>query len=833
MGTTLQDLRLVLRQCRRSPGFVIGVVLVLALGIGANAGMFTVLEATLFRPLPYQDPGELVHLSITDSSGKPSGAYLADILAWRSRTHTLKALGYFNVNPAFLATDLQQATARQVLSVSASPDLFSTLGVSPAMGRAFTPEEQQPGRGSVALLSDGVWRDQFHADPGILGHVVRLDGVPLVVIGIMPAAFFFPADSPRAQVWIPVTIDSEALTRTVSESPSFLTIARRRDGASPTGISTELTSLQREFVPLYSNSASSLLSPARVSAESYRGSLGSRQQRSALLALLVAVAVLWLIAFANVAGLMLARSAARGREVALRSALGATRGRLVRQSLTESLVLSLAGAVAGLAMAEGTLLLMQHRLTAEFGSTFRGAIGTELTLHPDLRVLAALLLLTLLSAFVLGLIPPFLASGKALDGALRQDGVQAGRGQSQHRLQKVLIVSELALTLALLFGCSLLLRSVLALRRVPLGFQPDHVYVISPNLPEYKYAQIDPNVTVYKPLLTRLQSLPGVQASAITTVAPLDKSFRVTFSLYLGDGDSKSRSFNHLLVTQLRASGPELQQVLHFRMLRGRYFNTSDTPDSQPVAVVNGAFARLYGASGGDVMRFALGEKGRRIRIVGIIDDFHQKGIGDPAEPELDINADQIRRGDTFYQPTLQAHAQLMLRSTRAPADLLPEIRHSMQQLDPDLSSAAVVSMDQVVDDSMGSQLLATHLFEMLGGLALAIALAGLYSLLSYLVTLRTRELGLRIALGARRAHIVSTVLRSASALLFTGVAVGFALSLAARHLLQGLLFGTHVHDSSTLLIPPMLLFLVGLLAASVPARRAAFIEPLQALRSE
>ena len=833
MTSLLQDLRFALRQLRRAPGFALGVTLILALGIGANAAMFTVLEATLLRPLPYQHPSDLVTLSVTDTTGKPSFAYLADILAWRDRSHTLADLAYFDPSPAYLTSGAQQDTSQQVMAISASPNLFATLGVAPALGRNFTAQEQQPGRTAVAVLSDAVWRAQFHADPAILGRIVRLNDVPTTVIGIMLPNFVFPADQPRAQLWQPATLDSKALARKIFESPSFSTIARRKPASTLADIAAELSGIQQSLSPLYTDPNYAKLTPAHVAAAAYRQSISSADQRSALLALLAAVAVLWLIACANVAGLTLARSAARRRELAVRTALGATRWRLLRQTLVEALLLSFAGAAFGLILAEATLHVFQHRLTAQLGTKFIGGIGTELPLFPDTRVLLALLALSLLSAVFFGLVPGLLASRIPVEQALRQDGAQSGTGKSQQRLQRTLIVGELALTLALLVSCGLLLRTVLALKHVPLGFRTDHVYVISPNLPGYKYAELDPNSTVYKPLLNRLRALPGVQSSAITTVAPLDKSFRVTFSLNKQTSGEKGVTASHTINAQLRAAGPELQQVLGFRMRRGRYFNAGDTPDSQPVAVVNQAFANLYAEGGDDIGKFSLGSNGRAFKIVGILDDFRQKTVADPAEPELDLNAAQLRPTDDFYQPTLTAHAEIALRSNRPPASLLPELRHTLIATDPDLAAAEIQTMDQIVEDSMGSQLLAAHLLETLGGLALLIALAGLYSLLTYLVTLRTRELGLRLALGAQRSDILNLVLRNAATLLLTGIAAGLALSLAAARLLRTFLFGVHPHDALTLIAAPTLLLAVGLLAAYLPARRAAHLEPTVALRAE
>jgi predicted permease len=825
MQTILQDLRYALRQLRRAPGFAFSVVLVLALGIGANAAMFTVLEATLFRPLPYAQPGDLVLLDGVTSQDMPVSTHLADLLVWRERSHTLDQIAYFTSNPAYLDT---QNVEQKINAVQASPNLFITLGVLPRLGRTFTADEQQPGRNHVAVLSDLVWRNQFHADPTIVGQIVRLDDTPTTILGVMPAGFLFPASQNPAQLWQPVSLDPQTLTRT-SESPAFEVIARARKGISLEAVHSEFDSIQKQLYPLYTDPFSAFIAPLHIGASNYQRSLTEKDQRTALLALLAAVAALWLIACANVACLMLARTASRRRELAVRAALGASRWRLTRQTLVESLLLSLTGCVVGLGLAQITLKLFSHSLTTQ--------LNPYLSLHPDARVLAALLALSIVSALFFGVVPARLASHVNVEQALRQDGAQAGTGRHQHRLQRILVVTELSLTLALLVSCGLLLRTVFALRQVPLGFRTDHVFVLTPRLPDYKYDKQDKNALIYKPLLERLKTIPGVQAAAITTIAPLQKGFAMQMSLSLGQGPSNASK--RVLTANMQATGPELQKVLGFGMARGRYFNPQDTPNTPLVAVVNSAFARLYEPASGDVSKFtmSMGEKGgptpRSFKIVGVLDDLHQVGIANPAMPEIDINAAQLNPTDGFYQPTLSAHVELALRSTRDPKSLTPELRHVLQQFNPDLAATGIQTMDQIVDDAMGSQLLAAHLLEALGALALIVALAGLYSLLAYLVTLRTRELGLRLALGAQRADILSLILRGAALLLVTGIAIGLGLSLLTARLLHTFLFGVKQYDPVTLISAPILLLLVGALAAWLPARRASHLEPMQALRTE
>ncbi len=391
------------------------------------------------------------------------------------------------------------------------------------------------------------------------------------------------------------------------------------------------------------------------------------------------------------------------------------------------------------------------------------------------------------------------------------------------------------MTLCLLVGCGLLLRTVFALRQVPLGFRTEHVFVINPKLPFAKYKNLDPNAQVYKPLSARLRALPGVQALAITSVAPLSGRFNVTFNLAIDGDATKSGKVQERpsISAVLRASGPDLQRILGFRMLQGRFFNASDTALSQPVAVVNRAFARLYTPDGGDISHFQFGGKDRKFRVIGVTDDFHQSGIAQPAQPEIDLNAGQLRSDDMFYQPTLKAHAEIILRSTRDPQSLLPELHRALAEINPDLAEAQIQTMDQIVDDSIGSQLLAAHLLEVLGGLALLVALTGLYSLLTYLVTLRTREMGVRLALGAQRGDVVALVLRGAVGLLVTGSLVGLGLSLLGARLLGRFLYGLHADDLSTFLGATVALLCIGVLAAWLPARHAASIEPTEALRAQ
>ena len=822
MSAFLQDLRFALRSLRRAPGFALGVIAVLALGIGANTAMFTVLRATLFRSLPYRQPGQLVSLETTNRSGEPVGNLLPDVLLWQARSHALHSVAYYSSSEIALNSG---RTEMEATGVRASADLFQVLGAEPVLGRTFTAAEQQPGRDHVAVLSYDIWRAQFGRDPAVLGRTLRVDEAPVTIIGVMPPGFGFPADEiTPPQIWVPAPLGPGSFTRVGSAITDAYDVIARRTAASPDAVSAELSAIQKELVPLYPpDTRVADMAPVRVLAIAYRTSLDAKQ-RKATLALTGAVGLLWLIACADVASLSLARATARRRDQALRSALGATRWQVIRQSFIEALLLSTIGGLAGVALSQGMLQMFHHRLTQTFGAAF--------VPHADGAVWCGLLALSVLSAAGSCAAPGLFAPGLTPAQALRTGGAQTGTGRGQYRLQRLLVAGELALTLCLLVGCGLLLRTVLALRQVPLGFRTDHVFSITPGLPMAKYKSLDPNALVYKPLAERLRALPGVQSLAITSVAPLAGRFDVNYMFVMGNNPEDSR-LTHTLQAKLRAAGPELQKVLGFRMVEGRFFNAGDTALSEPVAVVNQAFERLYAPTGGDIRHFHLGGKDRHFQIVGVIDDFHQTGIGQPAAPEIDLNAAQLRPTDGFYQPTLEAHAEILLRSQRDPRSLLPELRRALVETNPDLAGAEIETMDQIVEDAMGSQLLAAHLLEVLGGLALLVALTGLYSLLAYLVTLRTRELGVRLALGAQRGDISALVLRGAGGLLLIGAALGVGLSLAGARLLSRFLYGVRAYDLRTFLAATLALLAVGLVAAWVPARRAASIDPNEALRAE
>ena len=675
-----------------------------------------------------------------------------------------------------------------------SSNLFATLGAAPALGRPFTDQEQQPGKGDVVVLSDALWRSQFHADPGILGRTVPVDGAPAPVIGVLPRKFAFPIGDTRAQIWRPIEITPQINARTLA-SESYDTIARLRAGVTTAAAQSDLSAVQHRLRPLYTDKAIRAASAVRVA--SYRDAL-DHDDRPALLALLAAVGLIWLIACANAANLMLARGSARRREMAVRGALGASRARIVRQLLTESLLLSLGSAVVGVALGVATLRLFAHAMLTQLHLVHVPAF--------DPRVLAALLGLTLLSTVLFGLVPALLATNLTLEQALRQDSAQTGAGRSRNRLQSAMVVTEIALSLTLLVACGLLLRTVFALRKVPLGFRTDHVVLVDPNLPGYKYKGTNLQQTLYLPLLDRIRSIHGVQAAALTSVVPLDRRFATTMQMMMWKNAAPATPSSPARIdVRMRVSTAGLQQVFGLRVKQGRYFNEQDTLTSQPVMLVNEAFARQYQSIQGTSIlgNFSMGlSKGRSAKVIGIVEDYRQVGVDQTPAPEMEFLASQLQPGD-FTLPGRGTIAHRTRHSHQRGSRRLPlsDLRSVLVAASPDLRGATTTTMDQVVEDSIGAQILAAHLLETFGGLALLVALAGLYSLLAYLVTLRRRELGVRLALGADRASIQQLILTQAAKMVVVGIVIGGAASLATVHLLRHFLFGVAPRDAALLFL--------------------------------
>jgi predicted permease len=820
-----QDLRYALRQMRRSPGFAATVIGTLALGIGAAAAMFTVVDHVLLEPVHYRNSHRLVELNEIDGkSDNGWGVPWLDLQQWMQQSHSFEQIAFssglsFGGGRNYLEGP---TSSFEVDGSQVSSNLFATLGAQPELGRTFTPDVPRYGatqNSGLLVLSDAVWRQAYGADKSVLGRSVKINDTSFTIIGVMPPGFKYPATGGLdAEVWTALQLGDHDKGRGY-ESERYGVVARLRPGVSLAQATAEMQTIQKRVVTAYTD-PDERRDYGQASVERYGDSLVGADLRRALLALLAAAGVLWLIAAVNVTNLLLARSTSRQREIAMRGALGASRGRVVQQMLVEGLVLSGIAATLGAALAFTSVKLLAHELTQQ--------LPLRVPAVPNAGILAALLALTVISALMSTAWPALMSVRAPIEPALRQGGLQAGTGRRHHRMRGALVSIEIAMSLTLLVACGLLLRTINSLRHVPLGYRTDHIVVAHLNIPRFRFAGQNMLQVLYQPMLERAQHLPGVQTAGLISEVPLAKSFNIQLTLRM-NGDN--------IAAGLKTVSPTLQQIFGFRMLAGRFFSPDDSPTSQPVVVVNPAFAHLYAPNKHDPnsildTRVWSLQKDQPLHVVGVIDNERQQSIAQPSQPEVEVCLCQITPKAGIYQVSTMA-MDLAVRTERPTSQIIPEIRDILRQASPELAGATITTMDQIVEDSYGSQRLAAHLLEIFGFSALLLCVAGLYGLLAYVVTQRTREMGVRIALGAGRGNLLWLVLRQAGVMLLIGVAAGSALAFASARLINGFLYGVKAHDGWTLALAAVLLFSSGMLAAYLPARRASRVNPMEALRSE
>ncbi|MGB8888376.1 MAG: ABC transporter permease [Candidatus Korobacteraceae bacterium] len=820
----LQDLRYAFRQLRKNPGFTAVTVLTLALGIGVNAAMFAVIDAVLLRPFPFPKPDQIVQMSeASPADMAPGNSSLPDIRDWRDQSRSFQDIGWYT--EGIRSVDIP-GFSDFIPVIFSSANLLSTLQVEPVLGRNFSPDEDQPGHGDVVLINSIAWENFFNKNPQAVGSSLKLGNKVYTVIGVMPAGFEFPYVGDGPAVWSPLVPTKDYLER---DSRTITAVGRLKPGVSIASAQAELGGMQNNIANAYPK----LELDKRVIAKSYR-EVVSGNVRPALLALQFAVLAVWLIACANVASLLLSRTSGRRREIAIRSAIGAARTRLVRQFLTESLVLALTGAAVGLALAFGCVRLLKFYLDLYLPLSHHIQI--------DARVAAALVGFSILSAVLFGLVPALQAARAPAQEALREGTPAAGAGRRQKRFRDALVVGEIALSLVLLISAGLLLRSLLALRQLPLGFIPHNVVVTSIFLPQSgggmvgntgKYSGQDISQVFYAPLLDRLAHLPGVDSAALTSILPLSPNFSAAGSFEIV---GRPKDPAHKTTASVRAVSPSLYSTLGIRLLHGRLFSDFDGPQSAAVAVVNKAFAKQYfphqDPLGHQLKISDTGPHGTAT-IIGIVENTHQTAIAREVQTEIDVSYLQLGPQDELTPYILASFTSLALRTHVSSATVIPELRTTLRDVDPDLAVLDIRTMQDVVDASLGSQTLAVRLLWIFAGSALLISIAGIYGLLTYNVSQRTRDIGLRMALGATRTNVIGLVLRQAVLLLAIGVGIGVIAAISAGSVLRSFLYGVVPYDASTIVAVSLLLAACGLFASYIPARRASRIDPIKALRWE
>ena len=824
MRSILQDLRYALRQLRKTPGFTFTAVAVLALGLGANIAVFTVLNGILLRPLPYAQPDRIVEIKGTGTEPYYMMSY-ANMLQLRDAVGTRMRIGVL-LNQS-MASIVAPGGRYQAKKVEVTAGLPAMLGTQPIVGRSFRDEENDPGRNHVVLIGEEVWRKFYASDPQIAGKTLTIKGRPYTILGVMPKGFSFPFNE-QMQIWSPAAIDPANRSSMSGKQAVWGELyARLPDDMTIAQLTDQLTRTQA-IVSKESTDGPSI--PPRIAITEYQQSL-NQQARKPLHLLYAVVFGIWALACLNVTSLMLARAVTRTRELAVRSALGASRSRLLQQAVVESLLLSSIGSVFGLLLGQSAIKLLWHQINRNLPLTN--------AVHLDWRVVVCLAALTLFTAILVGVFPALRAMRRAVQTSLH--GVTSTASASQNRTREALVVAQLALTLVFLVGAGLFLRTIHALRQVPLGFAQQNVLTGGIILNGGgKLEQMEGTAgqevnivrTDYLPLLERLRAIPGVREAALSSVLPLRAEFGVRLITNL---DHKDVPFSQQPRADGRLATAGLIDALGIPMRRGRFFTEDDTGSAPAVVVINQAFADKY-LPGLDPIGhiLSMGKKGRfaEMQIVGVIGDVKQAKVTDATKPEMYFCLAQMSPGTPLYG-VATAFMQVAIRAA-VPADALrAQFDKVLHEVAPDATTTNVKTIHEAVEDSFGSQTLIAHLLESFAALALLIASVGLYGLLSFAVAQRTREIGLRLALGAPQTNILSLILRRALLLVGAGLTIGGVLAWFAVKFASSYIYGVQAHDGLTFATVVIVLAAASLIAAWLPARRAASVDPMQALRSE
>ena len=811
METLIQDLRYAVRLLAKNPAFTVVTVLTLALGIGANTAIFTVVDAAMLSSLPYKNPERLVQLWETRPNGemKQLDASYPDYLDWGQQAEVIEGIcGYTGWGGSFTLTGGDRPARIEGARVTAS--FFSVLGVEPILGRAFSSDEERPGADPTVILSYGIWQRRFGADPNLVGQRLILDGKGYTVLGVLPRSFQF-APMGQSELWVPLVPSSDQVNRRFMHWLDV--IARLKPGVSIEHAEAQMsaTAARIEQEAPESHTGAGI----RVVAlhDQVIGSV-----RPLLLVLLGAVGFVLLIACANVANLLLVRAAARRKEMSIRLALGATPGRLVRQLISESTLLALIGGATGLVLAAWGVDLLIAVIPASQIDSMPYLRGLTL----NVRAFCFTAALSLMTGIVFGLAPAWQSSKLDLHEALK-DGGRISSGSTRRRFRSMLVVSEIALAFVLLVGAGLMIRSTLRLLEVKLGFNPENLMTMRVELPFPKYAEDDQTRAFHRQLLTRLEALPGVTGVGTVNWLPMQG----------GPGD--------LLLVKGQAPPPPGQEpksstrvvsssyfrTMGISLLEGRDFTDRDDQTNPQVLIINRSLAtRLFADQDpiGRQLIFAGGEP-KPFEIVGVVDDERVGALDEEA-------------ASVVYRPYLQEpwnKLNLVVRSAGNPTSIVNAVTSEVQAIDQDLALYSAATMNQLIADSPSTFLrrYPALLMAVFAAVALMLAAVGIYGVISYSVNQRTNEIGIRIALGAARRDIFTLVLGEGLTLTLIGLGIGLAAATGLTRLLSSLLFGVGTTDPLTFVLIPLILTGAALGACFVPARRAARVDPMFALRHE
>ena len=806
MYTLFTDLRYALRMLLKNPGFTLVAMITLALGIGGNTAIFSIVDAVLIRPLPYHEPDRLVAISeFHRGQGREISVSWWNFRDWRDQNQVFEQISAVQ-GASFILTEMGEPERIVGLNVSAS--FFATLRSQPALGRDFLSEDDAVGANRTVIISHALWQRRFSSDPAALGKTIELNSRPYTVIGVLPSdfRFFFESD-----IFAPIGLNGDEMGGR-GNHPGMYVVARLKSGITIERARADMDAIAARLEKQYPESNSGNGIRLVTLAERFAGSL-----TTALFVLLGAVGFVLLIACANVANLLLARAATRRKEVAIRTVLGAQRGRIIRQMLTESVLLALLGAALGLLLAEWGL----RSLVALIPENIRRVADIRL----DASVLGFTVAVSLGTAVIFGLAPAFQSTSGDLQEGLKEGGRTSVTGFRRLSLRNILVASEIALALMLLIGAGLTIRSFVQLQKVNPGFRTERLLTMPVNLPGARYPKDDQRVLFFKNLLDRIRSLPGVEAASGVTCLPLIGG--CWDSIYLIEGRPIPRR-EDLLNADFNTAQPGYFHTMGIPILKGRDFDERDLMDREPVLIINESFARQNWPNedplGKRVKQDWPEGTGAWMTVIGVVGDVKRRGLDVPFKAE----------GYKASRQTAPGSLQLVIRtSVTDPQMLAQTVRREIQQMDANLPVFNVRTMDFYAERTMAPRRFPMLLLTIFAAVALVLAAVGIYGVMSYSVTQRTHEMGIRIALGARAEDVRRLVVRHGFTLALAGILAGLAGAFALTHLLSTLLFGVEPTDPLTFGGVSLLLIAIAGVACYLPARRATRVDPIIALRYE
>jgi putative ABC transport system permease protein len=823
MDSFLADFRHSARVLWKNPAFTLVAIAALALGIGANTAIFSVVNTVLLKPLPYPNPDRIVRIARKFKSGRSDSTSIPKFMAWQKNDAFESMALYDMIGPGLNLGGGDRP--EQVKGIHVSSSYFRVFGVSTAYGRTFTREEDQPNGPKTAVLTYQLWKDRFGGDPALIGKAVNLSGDSYAIVGVLPASF---VPDPPTDVFIPLQADPNS----TNQGHYLLAAGRLKDGVQLQAAQAQMKVIAEEFQrqhPQFTDGGETVaLIPLR---DALVGDV-----RPALLILLGAVSFVLLIACANVANLLLARATGRQKEIAIRTAIGAGRFRIVRQLLTESLLLAVAGAIAGLAIGVWGMRLLLAFSPGNIPRINDQLHSSGILSALDWRVLCFTLGVTLLTGLLFGLFPAIQISRFDVNSTLKENSGRSGTGLRQNRARGALVVSEIALALILLIGAALMIRTFVGLRSVQPGFDPHHLLTLQTSMTGGHYsttAQID---NLVRQMVPRLEALPGVESAASAVMLPIEGGIDLPFVI---EGRPPKKGDLFTGDEQWRSISAHYFQAFKIPLHRGRVFDDRDTGKSARVVIINDAMAKKYWPNESPIGRIITIGKGigREFeepsrQIVGIVGSVRETGLSDSEQPVMYIPAAQVLDSVTTLANNVVPFSWVV-RTSMDPLALSTAVQKEFLAVDGQLPVSKIRSMEQVMTESTARQNFNMLLLSIFAGMALLLAAIGIYGLMSYSVQQRTQEIGIRMALGAGRREMLRLVMVQGLWLAGIGVVLGAAAAYGLTRLLAGLLFGVKAGDPLTFAAVSMALVAVAMLASFVPAQRATRIDPIIALRYE